>query len=720
MDTAQTTLHIFSLIALLYWGLRPMRHDIAATISALFLLTWADLVSGALILGCFGELGNRNAYVLTTLIIAMSIAWLIRRTSYETTASVDINRGHATRTDQWVRRFSWFAILVVSALTAIICTFYVANNFDSVAYRFPRALFYIEQGSLNQVLGDPRIQFYPFDISLVYVWFAIHNLGGAWFNLFGYVSWLVGGFAVWRFSRDIGAGPTSALLAAAIFITAPAVLVSASSTNDDMIAGIPLLIGVMFLVRWWKSASWIDAMLAALGLGLSAGSKLHIAMMAPIGALLVLSIAYRLFRAGDLRRFARSRRNQVLSAILLVSVLALPVFVINYRQAGALVFDAPGFQNSPFSIVAAGVHAVVSSASMFLGPIPDLYLARSQEARKSLGDTFNTWANDRFFSWVTPDLHYSYEPYFYFDGVVSNAAHLGVNEVSVWLGFIPWLLVLVIILSIRQRPDHFRNVALWLALAFFTWHLTRCLQLKYVRGEGIYYAFAMALAAPALAWLWEYGAKKGNLAGTLMRGICVVVLLANLVSAANYFAFNYQRRLPNLLASHFQPNRNLLSPQFSNYLKESRRTLIIYSQWELPYFQFMTEQPSARYATATDLHATQDERYDLAFVLGRDGTDIPVVFANDDRTRLSLLGTAVTLDGKQRVFGAGTVTTPPVSKHDVDRAGSPKGESTFAVLRLNQQRDEKGGLVSIRIPNIFGIDKNEELAMSITLVTRES
>jgi hypothetical protein len=712
-------LQISLLLGLLYWGIWFRRESTATKICALFIFLWSTLVCSALVLSYFGLLGNLIAYEGASLFFAASFSLFIRRITYNSSVTEIAPHKNYSRIDKWVNRFSWFSILIVLVLTAIICTFYVANNFDSVAYRFPRAFFFIGQGTLHQVPGDPRIQFYPFDISLIYVWFAIHGLAGVWFNLFSFVSWLVGGVATWRFSRDLGAGRTSALLVAALFITTPAVLVSASSTNDDLITGIPLLIGVMFLVRWWKSASWYDVILAAMGIGLSAGSKLHIAMMAPIAILFILSVTYRLISIGQFRIFLRARIAQIFAASAIAGILALPVFWFNYTEAHALIFDVPGFQNSPFSIIAASVHSLISAAGMFLGPVPDLYLAHSQDARKIFGDSFNNWINSHFFSWVTPNLHYSHEPYFYFDGVVSNAAYLGVNEVSVWLGFVPWLLALALILSVRQKSGQLRDAALWLTLAFFSWHLTRCFQLKYVRGEGIYYAFSIGLVIPALAWLWEFGTTKGRLAGFLLRGACIAVLVTNLVSAANYFMFNYQRSLLNLRAHHFKPDSNYISPSLSQFLKTSKRTLIVYSQWELPFFTFMSESPSSFYETATTLNAAQKPDVDLAFVLARNGIEIPFSFEHDDRHRLELLGTALTLYGRQRVFGAGSI----LQQHEIEVLGQPKynpDEHTYAILQLNQQRSKDGKLNSIQFSNAYGIDADESLMISATLVTKNA
>lgn len=692
-----------------------MRHDVMSAICALFILAWCVFVCSALLLSSVGQLGNRGAYITISLILAIIFTRVIWRMRINATIcslpTINYQKDENYLIKWGVRGIAWLAIFSVIVSTILLCLFYTSNNYDSIAYRFPRAMFYIDQGTLSQIPGDFRIQFYPFNVSLVYIWFAIHNLAGAWFNLFGLISWLVGGIAVWRIARDIGAGQTSALIASAIFISCPAVLVSASSTNDDLISGVPLLIGIMFLNRWWKSGSWSDVMLAAIGLGLTLGSKLHWVMMLPIAAILLALVIYRLKCQGILSSFLQPRVKQISIAVCVILTLTLPVFVINWSESGQFIPSVPGLQNSPFSIISASVHSLVSTASMLLGPVPDLYLSHSQATRQAFGDAFNNWINNHLLFWITPELDYVAE-HFIFPGVVSNAAHLGVGEVSVWLGLVPWLLGLVILLLLRKRNNQFQQIVFWLALTFFGWHFARCFMLKWVPGEGIYYAFIIALAAPAIAYLWEYNNPGERIKEILIKGICITVLFTNLVSAVNYFMFNPQRNLHTLFASHFNPEQRLISPQLSQVLRSSQRTMIVYNQWELPYFTFMNENPNARYATSLELSASPPPNFDLALVLVGNAI-IPMQFVNDDRPRLSFLG-HYGLYGWSSVFGNGPIINK-LARQNTERAIlSPK----FALLEIaEERRNENGGLTSFKLSMLHGISSDEEFLVSVTLVT---
>jgi hypothetical protein len=704
-------LHFAILVSLFFIGLKQLRHDVMAAIPALFLLVWSDLIFSGLLLSSVGQLGNRFAYFTTSIAVAIFLTVLLRRLRMNSGNQVlDTVSVEDQLSNRWARRASWLAIFYVVIATIMICVFYVANNPDSVTYRFPRAFFYIDQGSLSQIPGDFRIQFYPFNMSLVYVWFVTYGLPLVWLNLFGVVTWLVGGVAVWRFARDIGAGHTAALMAAAIFITSPAVLVSASSTNDDMIAGVPLLIGAMFLMRWWKSGSWLEVMMAALGLGLSLGSKWHWVMMVPIATLLFVYVVYQLIRQEKLILFLHSRAKQIFVAGCVMLILTLPVFIINLSQSGKLLPEIPELMNSPFSIETASVHSIVSTASMLLGPIPDLYISLSKDARQAFGVNFNNWTNEHLLSWLKDSPHYVSDGYVFL-GVGSSIADLGVGEVTAWLGFAPWLLGLVLLLLLRRSHNQFQSSALWLTLIFFGWHFTRDFMLKWVAGEGIYYAFSMAIAAPALAYLWDYKSEGGKLKENFLKGLCIAVLAANIISATNYFLFNYQRNLPSLLATQFSPNAKLISPHLGQVLKSSQRTMIVFNRWGLPYLTFINENPRARYATSLTLPTLPTQEYELALMMS---DDIPVEFRNDDRSRLSLVGYYGMFWAPQYVWGAGPALDELRMQQGEEIVSVPK----YALLKMgNSQMNPDGSLKTIIFPKLDGVGANEEFLLSANLVT---
>ena len=676
LSSGLTAMHVCALVLIFGWAMWPVRRDWGAALCALFILIWTNVVCTSLTLASASRLGDRIAFVGLSISLGVVLSLFLRQSlsRSETPPAAppsNVTSGDACRSAPIARVCFGLVILVSLIVTAALCFGVAPNNFDSVAYRLPRAFLYIGQGSLSQLAGgDFRMKFYPFDTTLAYVAFAIHGLAGSWMNVLGFASWLIGGIAVERTAREIGAGRSASRYSATLYMTAPAVLVSASSSNDDMIAGVPLLIGLLFALRWWRSVNLADAALAGMGFGLSAGSKLHLPFVLPVAALFCVVFAMRLAFQGRLLAALRGRKWHTALVLGIVALLAVPAFAINIEESGRATPALDNYENVPFSSTVAGVNTALFSANLFLSPIPDLDLDPSKDDRKALYDAFNGWLNQHIFYWVSPTLNYSNEPYYRFEGVASSDAYWGVWEQSAWLGFTPWLLAALPVAAwLSGRHPHtpvqarLRTAALWLTAAFFGWHLTRCFVLKYIGAAGIYYAFIMVLAAPAAAWMWQLGAttKRGR---TVVKAFCLAVLAGNLVSAVNAWEYNVQRNLPDLLANAMRrPRSPLVGPVLAASLQASKRTLIAYTQWEEPLFDLISVQPKARYGlTGGVLPSGAVPGYDLSFMLARmrsEYGEVPLQFGHDDRKRLSVLGTMTSVFGGQRAFGHGELPPQP-------------------------------------------------------------
>ena len=87
-----------------------------------------------------------------------------------------------------------------------------------------------------------------------------------------------------------------------------------------------------------------------------------------------LTLVYRLFVSGQLSLFLRARTLQLAGAFAAMALLALPALVVNVAETGRATPDLPNYINKPFSLVAAATTNIVTSASLFLAPIPDLDL----------------------------------------------------------------------------------------------------------------------------------------------------------------------------------------------------------------------------------------------------------------------------------------------------------------------------------------------------------
>lgn len=70
--------------------------------------------------------------------------------------------------------------------------------------------------------------------------------------------------------------------------TAQIVLCLANSTNDELLAGAPLLLGAVFLAAWFRDRALANLLFGLMALGNSVGVKLHLMFYGP--GLLITSV----------------------------------------------------------------------------------------------------------------------------------------------------------------------------------------------------------------------------------------------------------------------------------------------------------------------------------------------------------------------------------------------------------------------------------------------
>lgn len=696
-------LNVVCVVLFLYLGLRRHYRDNSTIIAALYVLAWATLVLTAYILSIVNGLGNHKYYFATTVAISLLIATLFNLIKVKEVEFLEVKSKRQKFESHMVFIIASIVIILISQNIYIAMNF-EPNNYDSVAYRFPRAFFYVGQGDVGQIVGDPRVQYYPFNLSLVYVWMAVYGLAGKWFYLFGGVSWLVGALVVWRYAITLGAQRLSAVVGALIYLTAPAVVISVTSTNDDLISGIPLLIGLLFLYRWFTSKSWIDAAMVGLSIGISAGAKLHFIMLLPVFILMLL-----IYFIGDNKNafigFIRESRGQSLMVATLIIFLSIPVFLINFLSGdGRITPDFAGLTNNPFSFISGFTHLVVSTASMLLGQVSDLYVSPVPAARHAVSNLYNYWVNNYLFWWVKPELNYSHAPFYFFSGVGNPRADLGVTEESVWVGSLTWILMISAILLCRRSLSNSDKIVRLLVFSFFLWHTVRCFTLRYVASEGIYYAYAVAFSAPALAWLLDYKAT------TVARRVSIIVLYLivlcmNIITFENYFFYNFQRgqvALPTAVS-----REEVFSDDFKRIAARAGQINIVYNQWELPYFLFMTLNPKAKYST--EYNYVLPSNIDLSLLIARSEFEVPFALANDDRLRLAYIGNVNTNIGRQKIYGSGRV----FSQGTELAANLGKDDFKYLLLQLSKSRNINGELVAVAVQNVFGLEAGEEFIYRI-------
>jgi hypothetical protein len=281
----------FALLAvLLAFGLKAGSVSWPTVVIAVFILGWTDLVLTAHVLSIFSLLDRGSLYFAVSIVLAIAMTIGLRGVSshpqfhvgsfalfgsrspaqkaqkeigggnYLVTAFRVFGIGMPTKVDakavervgallrrKW-RNLNRAKLLLVIFLVATAALVIIGNlvlayallpaNPDSIVYRFPRAYWYLAQGSLKHITnsGDPRVLYYPFNGTLAYVPLVHFQLGPRWFSLLSLLSWMICGLTTYAFARDLGGPRIAAAATAWIVCLTPNVLVQALSTNDEIIA----------------------------------------------------------------------------------------------------------------------------------------------------------------------------------------------------------------------------------------------------------------------------------------------------------------------------------------------------------------------------------------------------------------------------------------------------------------------------------------------------
>lgn len=694
--------HTVLLLAGAALGVRRLAGSLGHKLAASFLLIWGNLVLTALALGVVGHLGHRREYFAASTLLSLLTAALggfPRGSAVSPAKPLPARDGTPLRPDLLVI-LSGLGVLVALLASLAIAAFYYPNNFDSVAYRFPRPFLYFAQGHLGQPGPnvDFRIQHYPLNGALGYLFLVEYALDGRFFTLPSILCWSVAGLGVWLLGRDIGASRKGAFLAAALYLLSPVVLVCATSGNDEVIAATPLLLGVVFLHRWWYSASLADALLAALGLGLGAGTKLHWGFFGLYVGIVGAALLWHLVRGRGLFAFLRQRALHLALMGTLALGLCCPFLIANQRGTGYTV-NPPSIMaaicNRPFRARVALINEEIYTAQLLLSPLPDLYVG-TDRARVDRGyRRFNDlWA--RGFTWFDASDEYS-SPWYSFRGLASVSEHY--TEVSLWLGLTPYLLLLslgCLFLARGRRPV---LLAGWLALGFCLWHIVNAGMTRYVEGAGVYYAYPLTLSAAAIAGFWDAGKRS-----RLVVVAFALVLLAHGLTAVNIFGFSRYRNLPDVIAGGYRVKDAAVDAAVDQVLRSARDVEIAYAEWGLQMYDLMTRNPQAHYR-AVSPSVPQGPGAVRLYCVPPDTSlgFVPLHCPSRQFPHLTLLG-SMDAGGRHNVFAAG----PSVPVGNDDPAG-------YLLLRLYPSATRSGrwcDAVSFD-PVVLGMAPGERLEFKV-------
>jgi len=597
-------LFLAHLIVLVSWNWRTARRLFASDFPALFatvLLAWANLIHTAQVASLAGVLNVPLAYFA----ISLGISSLYGRFFAWACPEAVPSDGLRFR-DVWGQiRGSIFSFALLVALAFFACGVLLMalsvlpNNWDTLAYRFPRVNFYLNSAALVHASKglDFRLLFYPYNGSLLYLFLGEYQLTGVTWNLVSVFGWMVAGLGAFYFPLFLGGTVRAGMFSAYALLTAPIVLCVANSTNDELLAGGPLLLGVIFLADWFRNRTLSSLIFALMGMGISVGVKLHLMFYGP-GLLIAVLLAVRYHRVELTALWKESLQPKLQMfgvGMLIVVPLAVGFMVTNYVSSGKVTNSAANKEvlNSPFHFGAAFQNLQLLTAQLFISPLPDHARIFGQTKGAEAYKATNELTNKTIFKNVKQGPPYT-SAYYKFRGISSPLAEYYFEE-TLWMGMVPWALLAAILWMIAKRRE--QSLPIWvLLLSLPAWHVTLCAIHIYVEAIGTYYAYAAPVGLAGLGLIWERMGKSGGFIGRYGSRFLVLVLVSNtLLSATLLFSGSKRDVTQAFRVTDAETPVSQTSASVRNAMSKAKQVYITYTHWELLYWNLMRLNPAARY-----------------------------------------------------------------------------------------------------------------------------
>ncbi|HWM49442.1 MAG TPA: hypothetical protein VNR11_21285 [Xanthobacteraceae bacterium] len=730
--------YVVALGAVLAFGVRSRCMPWARVLLAVYLLLWAVLILTAQVLSLFSAINVTGAYIGVSLAIAAGFSLLLRRIPPERELSLPQFGGRlAPRVETCL---IWFLLGTgAAAVFADIVLLYgfVPSNPDSIVYRFPRAYWYFGQGSLAHFTNEaePRPLYYPFNGTLAYFPLLHFQLGPRTFALHSFISWFIVAATTYLFAQDLGARRVYALAAAWLICLTPNVLIQSTSTNDEIIAAAPLLAGLFFLHRWYHGREKLDFVLAAVGLSISAGTKLHVMFYWPLLLVIAATLAlHHRATATEIRAWL-GRRELAVFILTLVPCLIFAFSFIGYNVASAGRTSAWDFNaqllNTPFRWQAALQTAVLYAAQIILTPLADLHIALDPADRARHYAAFTDLLAP-LFSWV--DNGPSFTSVFYrFRGINSPSA-VAFNEQTLFIGF-TWVAALLsgMWLLSHRRDARWRWGRFHLA-SLAVWVLAYAAMTRYIEGFSVYLGYATIVAAPA--YVYAFAPVQRPLLNQVRWAVLAFIAVAHCFFAASVFFTSSPRNLIVLARSPSWPvSRGFTTdPAVQDEIGRAKAGVVSHTiAWGQPHWAFMAYHPEIRQFLASNpipLPKPPDEGDDAVSVALRYSRYVATPAANEHKlhvysfSQLPAYGEAVPIRIADKLspgltwVGDLTFATPQW----VFMAGNAvetrhPGRDRFIVLRFAELNDfGRAAEPIVRIdPIIYGLGPKDDLKFRFDL-----
>jgi hypothetical protein len=442
------------------------------------LLAWGNIVLTSLLLAAVNRLGEPAWFFRASLLLG-AVTWLLLRRL----PAVPAPAPAGDKADLTLLVAFIVTLAPIAYAGVRIAAAYEPNNYDSLAYHLPRAMFYLGQENLAHfATGNPRQIYFPFNYNLLQLAALIYSPGLQPVNFINLAAWAAAGLGIFRLCRQAACTVNTSLIATWLALTATQVLAQATATTNDLPTGAALLGALVFALNWRESGRARDAWLTALAAGLTVGSKLTVIFFVPAGGLLLLFWAWQHWRRAQVGAFATGVRAWLAPAAL-AAVLAAPFALINLAEKGEWMNKTYDFTlNRPFKFGSFVQTAEAYLVQLFIEPFHRFSF------NLQFTEQLNEWGTRTFFPhW---NAAYAFSPLYLFPP--------DLNEDHVFFGFAGPVIFLCAVYCLL-RPARIAAPARWLAWIGLGWFATYFLLNKWSLYNQRYFVPAILVLSPCLA-----------------------------------------------------------------------------------------------------------------------------------------------------------------------------------------------------------------------------
>lgn len=282
---------------------RRLTDNVIDRIIAAAMLMWGHIVLLSLLLSQLGKLGDAVWFFRSSLILGFLSVLLVRRFVSPAPAIAEKPSGEKA---SWALLVTVVGSLFIMFVVNIrVAASYPPNNFDSLTYHLPRAMYYLGHNTLAQFESiDIRQTFFSFNYNLLQLFCFIYGPPHEVTNFINVIAWGIAGLGIYRVSRLCGCSANASLIATWLALTANQVIAQATTTTLDLATAAALFAAIGFGLRWRQSTQSRDAILAGIAAGIAAGAKLTVVFFGPTVVLLLMVFWFQHWQQGATRSFS--------------------------------------------------------------------------------------------------------------------------------------------------------------------------------------------------------------------------------------------------------------------------------------------------------------------------------------------------------------------------------------------------------------------------------